>query len=506
MNDITASLATAREAHSQQAGQDVQSKLAGLSSSKLSPEAKDKKLREACEGFESIFIQKMWQEMRKSVHQTTLLHGKEEQFWQDMYDQELAKKMTSAGGIGLANMMYEQLSSHLTSASRSTAQSMAPQNAFVPTQAPLMGNALSQNASIPLTDTEAAFSQPAKFGESLYEKAESVAEAQPASGNSQNRDKSAQVSAEVKKPVSEPQASTSHVDPSVASALSSMRANVEHSAATQAVQPDLASVSYAEPMQRQQPVASGLEMANAVRRQAGDQLGSRGVREPLLPQTRNARTATEQAQARREARNQKQAAAREAQARQPLPYSFPRGQAEAAETQSTPSAPQTAPAPLTTGAVSETQAAWLAPAEAEVFAPMEPVVDSGPSPVVERSLDPKGANAVTTQRNNLLAAQRARAERAERNAAARRTQRTQPARKDQEIKTLNISPQRAQEPAQTSSQIPPAQANLRPQNASAQSTGLQAPQAPETAAPAAENSSAASAYTIPPLTAQELKS
>lgn len=57
--------------------------------------AKAKKLREACEGFESVFIQKMWQEMRNTLPKNGLLHGRDEQYWQDMYDQELSKSMTS---------------------------------------------------------------------------------------------------------------------------------------------------------------------------------------------------------------------------------------------------------------------------------------------------------------------------------------------------------------------------------------------------------------------------
>ena len=43
---------------------ELQNRVRGLnesSSSRLSPEQKEKRLREACEGFESIFIQKMWQ-------------------------------------------------------------------------------------------------------------------------------------------------------------------------------------------------------------------------------------------------------------------------------------------------------------------------------------------------------------------------------------------------------------------------------------------------------------
>ena len=107
------------------------------------PVDKEKKLREACEGFESIFIQKMWEEMRKTLPKSTLLHGKEEQFWQGMYDQELAKKMTSAGGIGLADMMYAQLSRGLVSASRATATDASGmgQRAFTPEAAPMLTRA-----------------------------------------------------------------------------------------------------------------------------------------------------------------------------------------------------------------------------------------------------------------------------------------------------------------------------------------------------------------------------
>lgn len=83
--------------------------------------SKEQKLREACEGFESIFVQKMWEQMRATLPKEGYLHSKEEEFWQSMFDQELAKKMTSAGGIGLADMIYEQLSTRLTDASRTTA-------------------------------------------------------------------------------------------------------------------------------------------------------------------------------------------------------------------------------------------------------------------------------------------------------------------------------------------------------------------------------------------------
>lgn len=82
--------------------------------------SEEAKLREACEGFESIFLQKMWEQMRKNVKKEGYLHSKDEEAYQSMFDTELAKKMASAGGIGLGDMLYEQLSQKLTYSSRAT--------------------------------------------------------------------------------------------------------------------------------------------------------------------------------------------------------------------------------------------------------------------------------------------------------------------------------------------------------------------------------------------------
>ncbi|MBD5557460.1 MAG: peptidase M23, partial [Desulfovibrio sp.] len=140
--DATA-LVTSQSGAADQSRRELQAKLNGLggiNGRKLSPEAQEKKLREACEGFESVFIQKMWQEMRNTIPKGGLMHGKEERFWQDMYDQELSKSMTSAGGIGLADMMYAQLSRNLVSASRSAAGA-SQSRAFAPEAAPLLETA-----------------------------------------------------------------------------------------------------------------------------------------------------------------------------------------------------------------------------------------------------------------------------------------------------------------------------------------------------------------------------
>jgi Rod binding domain-containing protein len=119
--DSKHSLQLAKMKNSAQETRDYAFKMEAVKKNLMPPVDKEKKLRESCEGFESIFIQKMWEQMRATIPEGGFLKGREEKFWQSMYDQELAKTMAGAGGIGLADMMYEQLSHNLRSASKHTA-------------------------------------------------------------------------------------------------------------------------------------------------------------------------------------------------------------------------------------------------------------------------------------------------------------------------------------------------------------------------------------------------
>ena len=83
-------------------------------------ESGEKKLRSACEGFESIFINKLWKQMRSSVPKEGYLHSKEEDIYLSMFDVEVSKKMSSAGGIGLGNLLFEQLQEQLSDAGSKT--------------------------------------------------------------------------------------------------------------------------------------------------------------------------------------------------------------------------------------------------------------------------------------------------------------------------------------------------------------------------------------------------
>ena len=87
-------------------------------------ENKEKQLKEACEGFEAVFVQKLWEQMRQTMPKGGYMHSRDEEMYQSMFDVELSKKMASAGGIGLADMLYEQLNAKLGQASRATSTSM----------------------------------------------------------------------------------------------------------------------------------------------------------------------------------------------------------------------------------------------------------------------------------------------------------------------------------------------------------------------------------------------
>lgn len=71
--------------------------------------SKEAKLREACQGFESVFISQLFKEMRATVPKDGLLHGHYEDQYYSMFDKAMSDKMAADGGIGLSDMMYRQL-------------------------------------------------------------------------------------------------------------------------------------------------------------------------------------------------------------------------------------------------------------------------------------------------------------------------------------------------------------------------------------------------------------
>ena len=78
----------------------------------LSParQKEDKELELSCQQFETIFLSQLLTQMRQSIPKNDLFgDNKEKDIYQDMLGQEQAKAWSQSGGIGLANMLYQQL-------------------------------------------------------------------------------------------------------------------------------------------------------------------------------------------------------------------------------------------------------------------------------------------------------------------------------------------------------------------------------------------------------------
>ena len=76
----------------------------------------DKKLKEACQEFESIFVGMMLKQMRKTVIEsgfTEKSSGRE--IFEGMYDEEMSKNISkNEEGIGLAKVIYESMKQRKT--------------------------------------------------------------------------------------------------------------------------------------------------------------------------------------------------------------------------------------------------------------------------------------------------------------------------------------------------------------------------------------------------------
>ncbi|NDV25150.1 rod-binding protein [Desulfovibrio sp. JC010] len=80
----------------------------------------EKALRDACKKFEAVFMGKIWQQMRKNVPDGGYLSNKYEKQYTAMFDKDFSEKLAEGGGIGLGDMLYDQLRSKLDKASKST--------------------------------------------------------------------------------------------------------------------------------------------------------------------------------------------------------------------------------------------------------------------------------------------------------------------------------------------------------------------------------------------------
>ena len=72
-------------------------------------------IREAAQEFESFFLQMMFREMRRTTfnEQSFMPKSNAEKIFTDMLDEEVSRAAASSGGIGLADMIYRQMTQNL---------------------------------------------------------------------------------------------------------------------------------------------------------------------------------------------------------------------------------------------------------------------------------------------------------------------------------------------------------------------------------------------------------
>ena len=75
------------------------------------PESKtDEELMETCKQFESLFVNQLLKEMRKTVPKDGIIaQSQEEEMFTSMFDEEVSKQISNSGRMGLAEMLFDQL-------------------------------------------------------------------------------------------------------------------------------------------------------------------------------------------------------------------------------------------------------------------------------------------------------------------------------------------------------------------------------------------------------------
>ena len=69
------------------------------------------RLRKVCQDFESLLIGQMLKSMRETVPKSDVFGSREkEEIFQSMLDEQTAIEMSKTGALGLAEMLYSQLS------------------------------------------------------------------------------------------------------------------------------------------------------------------------------------------------------------------------------------------------------------------------------------------------------------------------------------------------------------------------------------------------------------
>lgn len=93
------------------AGDDFEKRLKAAMDSK-----DEQQLKSVCKDFESILLNMMYKEMKATIPNSDLLgHDFSKDVFESMMDEKLMEEASKGRGIGLADMLYKQLSERLKS-------------------------------------------------------------------------------------------------------------------------------------------------------------------------------------------------------------------------------------------------------------------------------------------------------------------------------------------------------------------------------------------------------
>lgn len=70
----------------------------------------EKDMEKVARDFESVFVNKLFESMRKTVPKSGLLDSSAMDMYQSLMDQEMAKQMSERKGMGIGEMVYKDLS------------------------------------------------------------------------------------------------------------------------------------------------------------------------------------------------------------------------------------------------------------------------------------------------------------------------------------------------------------------------------------------------------------
>jgi flagellar protein FlgJ len=87
--------------------------------------SKQQKLRKACTDFEAVFLNKMWEQMRATIPKGGMFDSQQSEMYRSIFDHDFAQKLAGDGGIGLGDMLYNQLKNKLKNVTKTTKQTGA---------------------------------------------------------------------------------------------------------------------------------------------------------------------------------------------------------------------------------------------------------------------------------------------------------------------------------------------------------------------------------------------